>query len=64
MVGLQNGQVTISDVQSSMGRDPEELFEESSREKALAEQYNIETAFSPYGATKIAVDPDLTGDDE
>jgi len=64
VVGLQNGQVTMSDVQSSMGRDPEELFEELSREKALAEQYNIETAFSPYGATKNAVDPDLTWDDE
>ena len=61
VVGLQNGQVTMSDVQSSMGRDPEELFEELSREKALMEQYNIETAFSPYGAAKTPVEPDLTG---
>ena len=64
IIGLQNGQVTMSDVQSSMGRDPEELFEELSREKALADQYNIETAFSPYGATKTPVEPDITGESE
>ena len=62
VVGLQNGQVTMTDIQSSMGRDPEELFEELSREKALADQYGIETAFSPYGATKTPVEPDLTGE--
>jgi len=63
VVGLQNGQITMSDIQSSMGRDPEELFEELSREKALADQYGVETAFSPYGATKTPVEPDLTGGD-
>jgi capsid protein len=52
----------MTDIQSSMGRDPEELFEELSREKALADQYGIETAFSPYGATKTPVEPDLTGE--
>ena len=62
VVGLQNGQVTMTDIQSSMGRDPEELFEELSREKALADQYGIETAFSPYGATKTPVEPELTGE--
>jgi len=62
VVGLQNGQVTMSDIQSSMGRDPEELFEELSREKALADQYGIETAFSPYGATKTPVEPEITGE--
>ena len=64
VVGLQNGQVTMSDIQRSMGRDPEELFEELSREKALADQYGIETAFSPYGATKTPVEPDLTGESD
>ena len=59
VVGLQNGQVTISDIQSSLGRDPEELFEELSREKSLADQYGIETAFSPYGATKTPVEPNI-----
>lgn len=62
VVGLQNGQVTMTDVQSSMGRDPEELYEQLAREKALMEQYNIESAFEPYGATKTPVEPIITGD--
>ena len=64
ILGMQNGQVTMQDVQSNYGRDVEELMETINREKALAEQYGIETAFEPYGVQKQAVQPDITSEDD
>ena len=64
LLGLASGQVTMQDIQSSFGRDVEELMETINREKALAAQYGIETAFEPYGVQKQAVQPDVTGEDE
>jgi lambda family phage portal protein len=50
IAGLQNGIVTYQDIEASYGRDVEELFEQHDREQKLAEQYNIKTAFQPFGA--------------
>ena len=62
--GLESGQYTFADIQSSLGRDPEELFEALDRERKLAEQYNIDYGFSPYGANKTPVPPDLEINEE
>ena len=59
-----HGEYTFADIQSSLGRDPEELFEALDRERKLAEQYNIDYGFSPYGANKTPVPPDLEINEE
>ena len=64
ILGMQNGQVTMQDVQANYGRDVEELMETINREKALAEQYGIETAFEPYGVQKQPVQPDITSEED
>lgn len=58
--GLQNGIVTYQDVQANYGRDVEELFEQHDRESKLADQYNIKTAFQPFGL-KTPIDPLVEG---
>ena len=45
VVGLQNGITTYSDIVSSYGKDVEETFEQHQKEKELADQYGISTAF-------------------
>ena len=64
ILGLKSGQVTMSDIQSTYGRDVEELFEQHDREKKLAEQYGISTAFQPFGAQTTAVEPEIQGQDD
>ncbi len=58
--GLQNGIVTYQDVQANYGRDVEELFEQHDRESKLADQYDIKTAFQPFGL-KTPTDPIVEG---
>ena len=43
-------------MQSNYGRDVEELFEQHQREEELAKQYDIATAYQPFGAMKMPVD--------
>ncbi len=62
--GLQAGVVTMQDVQANYGRDVEELFEQHQREESLADQYGVKTAYQPFGAMKMPIDPDVQGDDE
>ena len=64
ILGMQNGQVTMQDVQANFGRDVDELFQTINAEKALAEQYEIEMAFEPFGVPKTAVQPDIDEDNE
>ena len=64
ILGLKSGQVTMSDIQSTYGRDVEELFEQHDREKKLAEQYGVSTAFQPFGAQTTAVEPEIQGQDD
>lgn len=63
ILGMQNGQTTMQDVQSNFGRDVEELMETINREKALAEQYGIETAFEPFGVQKQPVPPEIINEE-
>ena len=63
ILGLQNGTVTYADISSAYGRDPEELFEQHQKEKELAEQYGIETAFQPFG-TKLPVEANIQGGED
>jgi capsid protein len=60
IAGLQNGIVTYQDIEASYGRDVEELFEQHDREQRLAEQYNIKTAFQPFGA-KLPTTAEVNG---
>ena len=64
ILGLKSGQVTMSDIQSAYGRDVEELFEQHDREKKLAEQYGVSTAFQPFGAQTTPVEPEIQGQDD
>lgn len=63
ILGLKSGQVTMSDIQSAYGRDVEELMEQHDRETKLAEQYGVSTAFQPFGATQMAVEPEIQGNE-
>jgi lambda family phage portal protein len=60
---LQNGLVTLQDIQKKYGRDVEELYEELDKENELSKNYNVEYATQPYG-TKFPVDPVITGNEE
>ena len=60
---LQNGLITMQDVQNSYGRDLEEVFDQIDREKQLAEEKGIQTAFELFGM-KSAVEPTVAGDDD
>jgi len=57
---LQNGLVTLQDIQKKYGRDVEELFEELDRENKLAENYDVEYATQPYGSKQPA-EPNING---
>ena len=62
--GLNAGVVTMQDVQANYGRDVEELFEQHQREEELAKQYDVKTAYQPFGAMKMPVDPEVQDDGE
>ena len=49
VVGLKAGVVSLQDVVSKTGRDVEEHFEQLEKEKKLAEDFNINFAYEPYG---------------
>jgi lambda family phage portal protein len=58
---LNNGLITMQDVQNTYGRDLEEVFDQIDREKQLAKDKGIETAFEPFGA-KSPVSPLINGE--
>ena len=57
--GLNAGVVTMQDIQANYGRDVEELFEQHQREEELAKQYDIKTAYQPFGAQKMPLDAEI-----
>ncbi len=59
---VSNGIISLQDVHSQYGRDTEEVFEAISREKELADRYEIETAFEPFG-TKLPTEATVSGED-
>ena len=67
VVGLQNGILSMQDVANHYGRDVEETFAQIDRDKQVADQYGIQTAFQPFGAPKAPIQQDLlaeAGDEE
>jgi lambda family phage portal protein len=62
VIGLQNGILSMQDVANHYGRDVEETFAQIDRDRQVADQYNIETAFQPFGAPKAPVQQDLLAD--
>jgi lambda family phage portal protein len=60
ILGVQNGILSLQDIQSNYGRDVEETFEQIALEKELAARYGIQTAFEPFGQ-KMQVAPTVSG---
>jgi hypothetical protein len=54
--------VTMQDIQANYGRDVEELFEQHQREEELAKQYDVKTAYQPFGAQKMPIDAEIQSD--
>ena len=54
-IGMQNGFITMQDVQSSYGRDVEDVFEQIQAEKEIATEYGINMNFEPFGGNKTTV---------
>lgn len=63
VTAVNNGIISLQDVHSQYGKDTEEVFEAVSREKELAERYDIDTAFQPFG-TKLPAAPSIDGGDD
>ena len=59
---LNNGLISMQDVQNTYGRDLEEVFDQIDREKQLAKDKGIETAFEPFG-NKSPVAPQVNGEE-
>ena len=48
-IGVENGFLSIQDVQSGYGRDVEDVFSQIQADKELAEKFGIQLAFEPFG---------------
>ena len=64
ILGLKNGILSLQDVASQYGKDVEELLAQIKRDKSLMEQFDVEYALEPYGATQIGIEPNITGGDD
>ena len=56
VVGLQNGILSHTDIAANYGRDAEETFAQIERDKEMAEQFGLKTAYEPFG-DKVPVQP-------
>lgn len=57
VTALQNGLISMQDVQNNYGRDVEETFSQIARDKQMAEEFGLTLAFEPFGATKLPILP-------
>lgn len=62
VTALQNGLISMQDVAGVYGRDVEETFAQIARDKQTASDFGLSLAFEPFGAQKLPVQPDVTGD--
>jgi len=62
VTALQNGLISMQDVAGVYGRDVEETFAQIARDKQTAADFGLSLAFEPFGAQKLPVQPDITGD--
>lgn len=60
VMALNNGLVSMQDVEANYGRDIDEVFEQISLEKELAANYGLSMAFEPFGQKQQAA-PIITG---
>ena len=63
VLALNNGIVSLQDIHSHYGRDTEDVFEQIDRERELADRYQIDTAFQPFG-TKLPAEPTIDRGEE
>lgn len=63
VVGLNNGIMSMQDVAGHYGRDVEETFNQIARDKEIADQFGIKTAFEPFG-NKFPTDAIVEGGDD
>jgi lambda family phage portal protein len=64
LMGLKSGVLSLQDVASNYGKDVEELLSQIARDKSLMQQFGIQYALEPYGATTLPVEPDISGDED
>jgi lambda family phage portal protein len=64
ILGLKHGILSLQDVASNYGKDVEELLAQIKRDKSLMEQFDVEYALEPYGATQIGIEPTVTGGED
>jgi lambda family phage portal protein len=66
VIALQNGLISMQDVANQYGRDVEEVFAQIARDKQLADQFGLKTAFEPFGGGQSSYGPSkinmLTGE--
>ena len=53
-IGMNNGFLSMQDVQAGYGRDVEDVFASIQTEKELANKYGIQIAFEPFGEKGLA----------
>ena len=51
---MNNGFLSMQDVQAGYGRDVEDVFASIQTEKELANKYGIQIAFEPFGEKGLA----------
>jgi capsid protein len=49
VVGLQNGILSHTDIAANYGRDAEETFAQIQRDKEMADAFNLNMAYEPFG---------------
>jgi lambda family phage portal protein len=59
VIGLQNGVLSMQDVQANYGRDVEETLTQIQRDKEQANALGLKYAFEPFGATQMPVEPTI-----
>jgi lambda family phage portal protein len=60
VMALKNGLISMQDIANNYGRDVEETFAQIARDKETAAQFGLKTAFEPFGATQMPVDPEVS----
>jgi lambda family phage portal protein len=63
IAGLNSGITTYTEIAAGKGIDAEELMEMHQKERMLMEQYDIKTAWQPFGQKSPAT-PDIEGSDD
>lgn len=63
VTAIQNGLLSHQDVAAVYGRDVEEVFAQIARDKQTASEYGLTMAFEPFGAQKMPIVPEVSGEE-